>query len=156
MPYGGPMVELTPQLATDFVHQSVPAVGRLGVVVVAIAPGEVTLRVPLEGNANHMGTMYAGALFALVELPGGLIPLAVLDPGRYVPIVTGIEIQFVAAARSDVTLVARMEPEDLRALAARAEAEGQAEFSLALEGQDATGRTVVTSRADYLLRVRRS
>ena len=63
------MTQITPQMATDFVHQVVPAIGRLGVTVEAVAPGSVTLRVPIEGNANHMGTMYAGALFALAEAP---------------------------------------------------------------------------------------
>lgn len=150
------MIEFTPQQATEFVHQSVPAIGRLGVVVDAISPGTVDLRVPIEGNSNHMGTMYAGALFALAELPGGLLPLAVLDPGRYVPIVTGMDVQFVAAARTDVTLSARLDPEDLRALGARADAEGQAEFVLELHGEDATRRTVITSRAHYVLRPARA
>ena len=149
------MTQLTPQSATDFVHRAVPAIGRLGVVVDAIAPGTVVLRVPIEGNANHMGTMYAGALFALVELPGGLIPLAVLDPGRYTPIVTGIEVQFVAAARTDVTLSAQMDPDELRALAGRVDLDGQAHFTLDLHGEDAHGRTVITSRARYQLRPNR-
>jgi acyl-coenzyme A thioesterase PaaI-like protein len=149
------MTDFTPQMATDFVHQAVPAIGRLGVVVEAISPGVVDLRVPIEGNANHLGTMYAGALFALAELPGGLIPLAVLEPGRYTPIVTGLEIQFLAAARTDVTLSARMDPEDLRGLADQVEAEGQAEFTLALVGLDANGRTVITSTGHYQLRPNR-
>ncbi len=149
------MTEFTPQVATDFVHHAVPAIGRLGVVVDAISPGAVELRVPIEGNANHMGTMYAGALFALAELPGGLLPLAVLPPGRYTPIVTGIEIQFLAAARTDVTLTARMEPAELRALGDRVDAEGRADFTLDLVGQDATGRTVVASTAHYQLRPNR-
>ena len=150
------MSSFTPGMATEFVHQAVPALGRLGVVVEELAPGRVVLRVPIEGNSNHMGTMYAGALFALAELPGGLIPLAVLEPGRYTPIVTGMEIQFVAAARTDVTLSARMDPEALAELARRVDAEGQAEFTLELHGEDANGRTVVTSRAHYQLRPNRS
>jgi len=149
------MTEFTPQMATDFVHRAVPAIGRLGVVVDAISPGAVELRVPIEGNANHMGTMYAGALFALAELPGGLIPLAVLTPGRYTPIVTGLEIQFLAAARTDVTLSARMDPEELRALREQVDSDGRADFTLDLVGQDANGRTVITSRAHYQLRPNR-
>ncbi len=150
--YGGVMTGFTPQMATDFVHHAVPAIGRLGVLVDAISPGSVLLRVPIEGNANHMGTMYAGALFALAELPGGLLPLAVLEPGRYTPIVTGVEVQFLAPARTDVTLSARMDPDQLRALAEQADAEGLARFTLDLQGLDAHGRTVITSRADYQLR----
>lgn len=149
-------MEITPQQATEFVHATVPAIGRVGVTVEALGPGWVELRVPLEGNANHFGTMYAGALFALAELPGGLIPLAVLDPMKYTPIVTQVDIRFVAAARSDVTLRAAMEPDDLRALAERVDSEGRAEFTLELNGVDADGRTVLNSTANYQLRPNRA
>jgi acyl-coenzyme A thioesterase PaaI-like protein len=146
---------ITPEQATQFVHQVVPAIGRLGVVVEAIGPGSVDLRVPIEGNANHMGTMYAGALFAVVELPGGLLPLAVLDPTKYTPIVTGVDIRFLAAARSDVRLSARMEPDELRRLGMQVDDTGRADFTLELEGTDADGRLVVTSTAYYQLRPNR-
>ena len=149
------MTALTPQMATDFVHQVVPAIGRLGVIVEAIGPGQVTLRVPIEPNANHMGTMYAGALFALAELPGGLIPQAVLDPTRYTPIVTAIELRFTAAARTDVTLTASIEPDALRALGDQVDSEGRADFTLELHGEDANGRTVIESTAHYQLRLNR-
>lgn len=147
-------MEITPQQATEFVHQTVPAIGRLGVRVEAFGPGWVELVVPVEGNANHFGTMYAGAMFALAELPGGLLPLAVLG-ADYTPIVTGVDIRFTAAARSDVRLTARMDPEHLQHLAKQADAEGKAEFVLELSGQDAQGRTVVESTATYQLRPRR-
>jgi acyl-coenzyme A thioesterase PaaI-like protein len=150
------MLELTPEMATQFVHRAVPAIARLGVVVDAISPGTVELRVPFEGNGNHMGTMYAGALFAVAELPGGLIPLSVLDPGRYVPIVTDMRVHFLAAARTDVRLTARMEPDDLRVLAERADADGQAEFVLQMSAEDLNGRTVLASEATYVLRRARS
>ena len=150
------MLELTPQVATQFVHASVPAIGRLGVVVEAITPGEVTLRVPLEGNTNHMGTMYAGALFAVAELPGGLLPLVVLGPGRYVPILVAMDVQYTAAARTDVTLHAALPVDEVLALAERAQAEGQAPFALALHAEDAEGRTVIRSEAHYVLRPARA
>ena len=146
------MTSFTPQMATEFVHQAVPAIGRLGVVVEAITPGAVDLRVPIEGNANHFGAMYAGAMFAVAELPGGLIPLSVLPPGEYTPILTAFEIQFVAPARTDVVLSARMDLDHLRALRDQVDAHGQANFTLELLGQDAHGRTVLTSRAHYQLR----
>jgi acyl-coenzyme A thioesterase PaaI-like protein len=150
-----PMTELTPQAATDFVHAAVPAIGKLGVEVAAIEPGSVTLRLPFEPNRNHMGTLYAGALFALAELPGGLLPLAVLDPASYTPIVTRVEIDFLAAARSDVTLTAHLSVQRLQELAREADAEGGAGFTLDLHGEDAGGRTVLRSHADYLLRSNR-
>jgi acyl-coenzyme A thioesterase PaaI-like protein len=148
-------VTITPEQATAFVHQTVPAIGRLGVVVEAIGPDAVELRVPIEGNGNHFGTMYAGALFGLCELPGGLIPLGVLDPTKYTPIVTRVDIRFLAAARSDVTLVASIDAAQMRALGAQVDDEGRAEFTLELHGEDADGRTVVSSTAYYQLRPNR-
>lgn len=153
-PYTVRRVEITPEQATEFVHHTVPAIGRIGVRVEGFGPGWVDLVVPIEGNSNHFGTMYAGAMFGLAELPGGLLPLAVLG-ADYTPIVTGVDIHFTAAARSDVRLSARIEPDQLRELAAQADAEGKAEFVLELTGRDADGRTVVASRATYQLRPRR-
>lgn len=148
-------MSITPEQATAFVHQTVPAIGRLGVVVEAIAPGAVDLRVPIEGNANHFGTMYAGAMFGLCELPGGLLPLAVLDPMKYTPIVTGVDIRFLAAARSDVRLSARMAAEELQRLGQQVDDTGRADFTLELEGVDDSGRVVVRSTAFYQLRPNR-
>lgn len=148
-------MQITPEQATQFVHQTVPAIGRLGVVVDEIGPGSVRLRVPIEGNGNHFGTMYAGALFGLCELPGGLIPLGVLDPTKYTPIVTRVDIRFLAAARTDVTLVATIDADQMRALGEQVDREGRAEFTLDLHGEDADGRTVVSSTAYYQLRPNR-
>ncbi|HQR81105.1 MAG TPA: YiiD C-terminal domain-containing protein [Actinomycetota bacterium] len=145
-------MDVTGDQATVFLHQTIPAVGRLGVVVEEFSPGLVRLCVPIEGNGNHFGTMYAGVLFTLCELPGGLLPVGVLDPTKYTPIVTELDIRFLAAARTDVRLEARMDPAELQALAEQADREGRARFTLELHAEDADGRTVVSSTAHYQLR----
>ena len=144
-------MEITPQQATEFAHATIPAIGRLGVRVERLGPGEVELVVPIEGNGNHFGTMYAGALFSLVEMPGGFLPLSVLGPD-FTPIVTRVDIRFIAAARSDVRLSARIEPQEMQRLANEATQDGKAEFTLELSGQDDSGRTVVECTAYYQLR----
>ncbi len=145
------MDELTPEALTQVMHATIPALGRLGIVADAAGPGSVTLRVPIQGNANHFGTMYAGALFAVVEVPGGLLPLAVVGPA-YTPIVTDLSVQFLAPARTDVTVEARMDPAEVRGLAATADQAGSADFVLDLEARDESGRTVLTSQGRYQLR----
>ena len=45
----------------------VPAIERTGIEILELEPGRATLRMPLEPNVNHVGTMYAGALFTLAE-----------------------------------------------------------------------------------------
>jgi thioesterase domain-containing protein len=144
-------VDLDPVTATAFVHQSVPAMARMGLVVEAIQPGLVRLLMPLEPNRNHIGTMYAGALFAIAELPGGVLPLSVLGVG-FVPIVTHLEIDFRRAVRSDVRLVARMEPAELQLLGRQAQLAGKAEFELDLTIVDDSGAQVAASHGVYQLR----
>ena len=62
------METLGAEAVTAVLHQTIPAVARLGITVDSVGPGEVTLRVPIEGNANHFGTLYAAALVAVAEL----------------------------------------------------------------------------------------
>ena len=50
-----------------------------GVELVELAAEHVTMKMPAKGNENHVGTMYAGALFTLAELPGGVICFAAFD-----------------------------------------------------------------------------
>ncbi|MCE2680107.1 MAG: hypothetical protein LW629_06575 [Burkholderiales bacterium] len=47
----------------QFIGLSIPFVSRNGFKVVDVAPGYVKALVPLQGNQNHMKTMYAGAMF---------------------------------------------------------------------------------------------
>lgn len=143
--------DLDPAAATAFVHRSVPAMARSGLVVEAIEPGFVRLLMPLEKNRNHIGTMYAGALFAIAELPGGVLPLSVLG-GGFVPIVTHVDIDFLRAARSDVRLEARMEPALLQRLAAEAQLNGKATFELDLTILDDSETCVATAHGVYQLR----
>ena len=49
----------------------------------------------------------------------------------------------------------RIDLADLAELSRRVDADGQAEYTLDLHGEDAHGRTVITSRAHYQLRLAR-
>ena len=51
--------------------ETIPFLGRTEIVVDHAERGFVRLRMPFEPNVNHVGMMYAGALFTLAEVPGG-------------------------------------------------------------------------------------
>lgn len=140
-----------PSQITALVHAAIPALGRLGIEVLAMAPGAVDLRIPLEPNKNHIGTMYAGALVSLAEVPGGLLPLGMPEL-QVVPIVTELNVQFLRAARSDATLHAAIPADELRQLARQAHEEGKAEFILETEALDADDNVVLRCTGTYQLR----
>ncbi len=77
------------------IEQGIPFAGRTEVEVLKLEPGYVKMMMPLEPNINHVGTMYAGALFTLAELPGGAIFLSTFDASQFFPLIKGMEIKFL-------------------------------------------------------------
>lgn len=141
---------MTPQEATALVHAAVPALARFGLTVTALDDEGVRLRMPLAGNTNHLGTMYAGALFAIAELPGGLLPMGSLA-GRAVPVIKEMTIRFLRPARGPVELSASMPRQRWQDLLEQVQSAGRAPFDLELTVTDENGTPVAASRASYLL-----
>jgi acyl-coenzyme A thioesterase PaaI-like protein len=146
---------LAPEQVTALVHAAIPVTAHFGLQVLELRPGYVHLRMPFEPNRNHLGTMYAGSMVALAEIPGGLIPMSMPDLA-VLPIATGLQVQFLRAGRGDAFLTVDMDPEQLRALAAVAHREGKAEFELDTRVVDADGELLMTCRGSYQLRPARS
>src|SRR5512145_642366 len=79
-------------------------VANSGLKVVELRRGYVKCLMPYAGNGNHIGTMYAGALFTLAEIPGGALFLSSFDVSKFYPIVKALDMQFVKPATGDVTV----------------------------------------------------
>ena len=135
----------TAEGATELVHALIPAVARLEIRVTELAPGSVSLSMPLAGNANHLGTMYAAALFAIAELPAGILPWTVLPAMPLVPIARTADVAFRRPATTDVALTARLAPARIRDLADAASRGEPTDFRLHLHVVDAAGQDVMTA-----------
>lgn len=120
----------------------VEGIRRTGIQVADIRERYCRLTMPLAGNVNHVGMMYAGSLFTIGELPGGLIVLASYGPGKYVPIVKEVSIRFLAPAMSDVTLELAWSRETADELEQAVRERGKADFPLEMEIKDAAGNVV--------------
>ncbi len=139
-------------LLTEATRQLVPMAAHTRVEVVEAERGRVVLRMPLEGNGNHIGTMYAGALFALCEFPGGTLFSTTFDASRYYPIVKGVEISFRKFAGTDITVEASMSEKEAIRIAAAAADYGKADFDLVMELKDTDGNVVAISTNRYQIR----
>ena len=124
----------------------------IGIEVVEVERGRVKLRCPLDPNINHIGTMYAGALFTLAELPGGVLFLTTFDTARFYPMVKGMEIRFRRPATTDITVEVAISDDEVERIQAAADADGKADYSWECELLDAHGTVVATTRNDYQLR----
>jgi thioesterase domain-containing protein len=131
---------------------SFPFLERMGLEAVEVEVGRCVLRVPFDGNQNHFDAMYAGALYTLAEVPGGVLFLTSFDASRFFVLVKGSTIRYRRAARSDVTVEATITDEQVAAASAEADANGKADFDLTVELRDADGEVVAEMTSTYQLR----
>ena len=146
---------IRPRLVQLLSPLAIPFIRRTGVRVTELERGRVVARMPLKGNVNHIGTMYAGALFTLAEFAGGPLMLATYGMTRFIPIVTDMRIEFIKVAKSAVTVELSMDADEIQRVESETLATGKAEFTLQGELRNRDGELVARSTAVYQMRPRR-
>ena len=144
---------LSPAALTEFVHSLIPMARNAQIEVVEAEPGRVKMMAPLAANTNHVGIMYAGALFTLAELPGGVIAAGSSDNTRFYPIVRNLDISFRRPATTDITVEVVLDPAEAQRIMDVANAEGKANYSWECSLLDTNGVEVAHTRNDYQLRL---
>ena len=143
---------LPAEMARVFTEEKIDFVKRSGLKAEELLPGFVRLRMPLAGNQNHIGTLYAGALFTLAEIPGGALFLTSFHVQRIYPLIKEMKLRFPRPATSDISVEARLGTEEIERIQNEAEREGKAEYRLELQLKDADGQVVAETSALYQLR----
>jgi thioesterase domain-containing protein len=145
-------MRFTPEIVKELVEKKIAFVERMGLKVLELTPGHVKLMAPLAGNENHIGGMYAGALFTLAEIPGGALILTTFDPTKCYPIVKELTIKFLRPAKSNITTEFFLSQEEVDHISGDLSNQGKAEFILHGELKDESGTVVATSQGLYQLR----
>jgi acyl-coenzyme A thioesterase PaaI-like protein len=130
--------------AAELALGSVEGIKRTGIRALALRDRYAKLIMPLEGNVNHVGIMYAGSLFTLGEVAGGAIHMVSVDTTRLFPIVKEVNIRFRRPAVTDVTMEVELSAEEASRIQAEALEKGKADYGLNLELKDANGEVVST------------
>ena len=136
------------KLITRFVGQSVPFARRNHFQVIDFGPGYVKASMPLKPNKNHFNSMYAGALFTVAEIPGGIISIFSFDDD-YFPVLKDLKMDFLKMAKSDVTVEFSLSEDELQRIEAEVAKCGKCPFVLEGEIKDASGEVVAKSYANY-------
>ncbi|ATL65652.1 PaaI family thioesterase [Nocardia terpenica] len=131
---------------------TIPIAHTMGVRAVEVRPGFAETTVPIEGNGNHFGVMYAGVLFTVAEILGGAIPLATFDTAKFYPLVKDLQIFFRKPAKTDVRARASLTPEEITRITTEADQNGKAEFTLTATVTDTNDVVVAETRGLYQLR----
>lgn len=144
------MPDFTP--AIQLLEHGIKFVENSGLKVLELRRGYVKCLMPFKGNGNHIGTMYAGALFTLAEIPGGALFLSSFDVKRFYPIVKDLQIGFRKPAKADITIEVTLTEERIAAIEQEATANGKAEYTLESELKDGSGTVVAVAKGLYQLR----
>ncbi|MBU3918240.1 DUF4442 domain-containing protein [bacterium] len=136
------------ELATTLVG----AIQRTGLKVLALRDRYAKFMMPLEGNTNHVGSIYAGSLFTLGEFTGGIIPGVTFDISRFYPIVKEVTIRYISYAKTDVTIEHTMSKEEADRIQAEVEANGKADFAMELEIKNTNNETVALVNGIWQMR----
>jgi len=137
----------------SLIEEKVPVAGFLGLSVEAVEPGRVRLRMPFSPQIkNHLDIVYAGAIFTLAEIAGGVAMLSAFEQDGCTVLARRMEIDYVRPSRSDllceVTLSAAVIADSRDAVRAA----GKADVVLPVEVHDERGRVIARVSAFYYLR----
>ena len=131
---------------------SIPFIKNTGIKAVLLEPGHVRLEMPIKGNENHVGMMYAGALFTLAEVPGGAIFMTSFDVEKYYPIVKDFYIKFKKPALTSISVVVRLDEKEIKRIEKEVDSKGKADFILESELKSTKGEVVAVAKGTYQLR----
>lgn len=130
--------------------EDIEGIRRTGIELLSIGHGSVKLKMPLKGNENHVNMMYAGSLFSLAELPGGVVMVSALDSSKYYPVVGEVTIRYIKPAFSDVTVEVSLSQDELDRMERDMETTGKCKYVLKQELKDANGDVVAVTTATYM------
>jgi len=139
-------------MANAGLELTIPVLHNMGVRFTDVGRGRATTVVPIEGNGNHLGTMYAGVLFSVAEVLGGALALNTWDASSYLPVVKSLTIDFLRPARTDVTASTSIDEDAIKMTEAAAEQTGKGEYVLVAEIHDEEGTLVARTTGTYQIR----
>ncbi len=135
---------------------SVPILEAMGIRVIEARHGFAAAELPPEPNVNHFGVTYAGSLFSVAEMLGGVLSLVTFDLdgelAGHVPLVKESTIRFRRPALGVVRASASLADEEIARVRSEALAAGKGEFVLEAVLTDAQGEVVASTTGTYQVR----
>lgn len=143
------LVSEFPPSAPGSLADIIPIVGKMGLEVLYAERGRCVLRLPFEPNINHVNMIYAGSMFTLAEMPGGVLFTGAFDTSRFAPVVGEMKVRFAKPAMSALLVDARMSDEEIERVAAELDENGRARWELDQDIVDESGTVVASTSAVY-------
>jgi uncharacterized protein (TIGR00369 family) len=119
----------------------VPLNRHLGIEIAELGAGHAVATLPEAPHLlNHVGTQHAAALFAVAEAASGAAVVGALAEviTTVTPLARSASITYLKPARGPITATARLDS-DAGEMSAKLEADGKADFAVAVDLTDEQG-----------------
>lgn len=117
--------------------------------VLKATANELKVEMPPEGNSNHLGGVYAGAIFSLAEFPFGMLCVHKFGMREFVPVVGEVTIRYLAPATGALTVEVRVSDEEWAGIERETRARGKFKIVKEIEIKDAQGEVNAVAKATY-------
>jgi len=129
--------------------QSIDTLKNMGLRVLEQTPNVLKIAMPQDGNRNHLGGIYAGAIFSLAEFPFGMMCINRFGMREIVPVVGEVTIRFLAPANSDLIVELSIPDEEWDEIERETKAHGKFKIIKEIEVKDDKGKVNTIVKATY-------
>ncbi|MDH4008162.1 MAG: DUF4442 domain-containing protein [Desulfuromonadales bacterium] len=126
-------------ISTQQLVEDVEALRHMGLEVLEESSNRIRIKLPKEGNRNHVGGIYAGTVFTLAEIPFGLLFVKRFSLSDMYPVVGEVTIRFQALATSPLFVELCVSDEEWDEIERATRAEGKVKIVRNVEVKDEEG-----------------
>jgi len=131
--------------------QGVDTLKNMGIRILEQSPNILKVELPLEGNRNHLGGIYAGAIFSLAEFPFGMMCVLKFGMQNLVPVVGEVTIRYLAPARENLIVELKVSDQEWEEMERETSTHGKFKIAREIEVRDVSGRAIAIVKATYFM-----
>lgn len=136
----------------SMIEGTIPWVRDSGLQVELLEERHVILRLPKDRHLNHVGIVYAGSLFMLMEVSGAALFACTYPLGKYIPINREMTIRFVRMGVTDILCELSITEEKALEMIKPIDERGKGEWVLDMECRDMDKNVIATSTCQYYIK----
>ena len=136
-----------------FIEDTIPFVKYGGVKVEKLEERDIILSMPTENNLNHVGIIYAGSTFTLLEMAGAALFATTYDIFKYILINSGMSIKYLKPATTKISCHLKITQEEAERMMKPIEERGKGIWPLKSQAVDENGVVVAEAECNYYVKV---
>ena len=130
----------------------IPWVKHSGLTAEVLEERHVVLRLPMEGHLNHVGVVYAGSLFMIMEIAGAALFSCTYPMGTYVPVNKEMNIRFLKMGTTDIICDLTISEEKAAEMIKPIDEKGKGEWVWEMDCKDTEGNVIASSVCHYYIK----